>query len=117
MRGAGLLGGVDGKKRIWGFELCDLLEAYPGWAPADACRFLGRKWDHYARLSLAQNIDRCRRRYAAKVGAGVGATAGDLGPEWAQVLTRTPDEANELHAKMDGDRRWARARAARLAGE
>ena len=91
-----------------------MLGSYPGLSPFDGCRLLNLRLenDSYLAVSLLQNAERVRWRQAAVVAAGVGAVGcHELGMEWAYALTKTPEEAEALHAKMNGERLYELARA------
>lgn len=92
-----------------------MMEAYPGMSAREACELLGVRWDYRVACTLVWNIERPRWRRAAEqaVGTGAATSSADLSPEWAEALTRTPDEAKQLAFQLNADRMLARIRAER----
>jgi hypothetical protein len=80
---------VPGGKRREGRFLSDLAAAY-------GAGVLDRPYDEQVALWL--NLPRVQLRRAAAHLLGVRAAKGaELGPEWAEALTATDEEAAELH--------------------
>jgi hypothetical protein len=91
-----------------------LLEAH-GTGLKETCEVLNIPFDYHVGVTLVQNVERARWRRAAEASAGVGAATNpaDLEPAWADALTRTAQEAKEMHFRMNAARMYARARASR----